>query len=278
MRYIRCMQWLLALAATGTVGTALSSCQNISGNELATSIAELTTANDDKETVAPAVPEISSQIPDNTPEGVVNMVMDAINQDDAATLAKYMAKSGENPIQAAEAAIADYKTYFLGSRLVGFHAVDESDPASQNTAESLANGGKRYELITEAGLAKEITVVQQADQLKVTGEFLDYSGMAKAKMSSFVGALQNRNAEQLAAALSTPQRSYSTYWAERAIANYQNRMNLDTVAFEFVDLNSVSQEFTYNVVSKAPEGYELEHYVTVTFGNGQVSIQDPWLP
>lgn len=268
MCYIRCMQWLLALAAMGTVGTSLSGCQNISGNELATSIAELTTANDE-EKVAPAVPEISSRIPDNTPEGVVNMVMDAINQGDAATLTKYMAKSGEDPIQAAEAAIADYKTYFLDGRLVGFQPVD---PANS------AEGVQRYELISEVGLTKEITVVQQADQLKVTDEFLDYSGMAKAKMSSFVGALQNRNAEQLAAALSTPQRSYSTYWAERAIANYQERMNLDTVAFEFIDLDSVNQEFTYNVVSKAPEGYELEHYVTVTFGNGQITIQDPWLP
>lgn len=267
MHYIRCTQWLLVLVALGTVGTALSGCQNISGNEIATSIAELATAKNN-ETVTPPVPEISSRIPDNTPEGVVNRVMDAINQGDAATLAKYMAKSGENPIQAAESAIADYKTYFLGGRLVSFQAVDPANSA----------GEQRYELISEVGLTKEITVVQQADQLKVTDEFLDYSGMAKAKMSSFVGALQNQNAEQLAAALSTPQYPYSTYWAERAIAYYQERMDLDSIAFEFVDLNAVSQEFTYNVVSKAPEGYELEHYITVTFGNGQVEIQDPWLP
>ncbi len=268
MRYIRYIKWLLALATIGTVGIALSGCQNISGNELATSIAELTTARDE-ETAAPPVPEISSQISDSTPDAVVNVAMDAINQGDAATLAKYMANSGDDPIQAAEAAIADYKTYFLGGRLVGFQPVDPADSAE---------GVQRYELISEVGLTKEITVVQQADQLKVTDEFLDYSGMAKAKMSSFVGALQNQNAEQLTAALSTPQYPYSTYWAERAIANYQERMNLDTVAFKFVDLNSVSQEFTYNIVSQSPEGYELEHYVTVTFYNGQITIQDPWLP
>ncbi|MGP1387186.1 MAG: hypothetical protein ACTS2F_26745 [Thainema sp.] len=272
------LKWLLALTVVGTVSTALSGCQDISGNELVTSIAELTFANNDKpeeeESADSSFPEVSAQVFDNTPNGVVNVVMDAINHGDAATLAKYMAKSSDDPIQAAEAAIADYQTYFLNSRLVGFQPIDAADAAAATGADSTS----RYELISEAGLTKEITVIQQADQIQVSDEFLDYSGMAKARMSSFVGALQNQNAEQLAAALSTPQATYSTAWAERAIALYQDRMNLDTLAFKFVDLEPFTQQFTYSVVSKTPEGYELTHDVTVTFGDGQVEIQDSWIP
>lgn len=267
MHHTRYRQWLLALFTLATLGIPLSGCQNFSSNELVTSIAELTTAESEETEVSE--PAISSHIPDNTPEGVVNRVMDAINQRDAATLAKYMANSGDNSVQAAEAAIADYKTYFLNGRLVDLQPLDPADAAE---------GPQRYELVSDTGLTKVITVVQQAEQLKVSDEFLDYSGLAKAQMSNFVAALQNQDAEQLAAALSTPRYPYSTYWAGRAIALYQERMNLDTLAFKFVDLNPATQQFTYSVVSETPEGYKLEHDVTVTFGDGQVSIQDAWLP
>lgn len=265
MRYAK---WFTALVVTGMIGTALYGCQRIPGGEIVPSIAELSSANETPE--RPSAPDVSSRIDDNTPDGVLNVVMDAINQGDAATLAEYMEKKGDDPVQAAQAAIADYQTYLFDSRLVGFQPI--------NAADSSSAAVKRYELITEAGLTKEIVVIQQADQIKVSDEFLDYSGMAKVRMSSFVAALQNQNAEQLAAALSTPQRSYSTYAAERAISSYQGRMHLDTLAFKFADLNEVAQQFTYTLVSTTPEGYEVEHDVTVAFGDGQIEIWDSWIP
>jgi hypothetical protein len=205
--------------------------------------------------------------PNEVTDTAVDQVIDAINSEDAATLATYLVSRDDAAgVDHAQAAIADYQTYFMGSRLVGFQRVGATVSNSQDAVQ--------YELLSELGLTKNIYVIPTEKKPLVYDEFLGYSGLAKAQLDAFVQALKNQDATQLAAAIST-NGGYSTAAAASAIATYDNRFDLDTMQFEFSDLNAVAQEFTYRITG-TKNGIAVEHYVTVSFADG-INIRDRWL-
>ncbi len=230
--------------------------------------------------VRPADPPAARAV-EGRASALAERLMRAINARDAATLSELSAIPPEIPDpDYGQAAIRDYDRYFGGS------AVDRVERVSSDAENATSGGDARlvFELIARNGTRKPVLIYYEArfDSMRVYDEFLRYSGRVHAYAGAIVEAIQASDAEDLAHLLSVDDLDFPVPLARKAISNYAERFDLETVELAFVGLEP-SDRFRYDrpflfSIRGTKDGRPQTNAVRVVIGDGLLSWQDPLIP
>lgn len=201
-------------------------------------------------------------------DALMSKVVDAINRGDAKFLSQYLRYGDEVNQAFARAAIADYRTYFNPRAIERFERVGEAP----YNPEAL-----QYKLYNRAGVNKEIFVSFQSNSVTLYDEFLTYSARAKNLLDGLIAAVQQQNARKLAAVLTPDDIDYPVSLAEQAIANYEEKLEPQTLNYSFIGLEDRRDRFIYEIAG-TQNGKPIQHRVKIVYGDGLVGLEDEWIP
>lgn len=231
--------------------------------------------------VEPAAPPTRGAVEERA-ERLAGRLMDAINDGDAAVLAELSAIPPEipDPAQGA-AALEDYRAYFGGSAVQGVEQVNRETSGGAWEGHDLR---LVYELVAANGIRKPVLVYYEArfDTLRAYDEFLRYSNRAHAYASAVVEAIRESDPEELAMLLTIDDVTYPLSLARDAIADYEERFDLETLTVTFTGLEprdrfSFDRAFLFSVRG-SKDGRTQSNSVRLTPGDGLLSWKDPLIP
>ncbi|HEX7069771.1 MAG TPA: hypothetical protein VF190_03150, partial [Rhodothermales bacterium] len=122
----------------------------------------------------------------------------------------------------------------------------------------------------------------QFDTMRVFDEFLRYSARAHEYAAEIVEAVRSRDAVALADLLTIDERVYPVPLAELAIANYEERFDLETLEAVFAGLEprnrfQFSRPFLFSMRG-SQDGNPQSHQARLVTEDGTMRWDDPLIP
>lgn len=173
----------------------------------------------------------------------------------------------------AQAAIADYKAIFGGSRI--HYKLDSVERPQDH---QMLEGIYKYLIYNDEGKKSTITFISSRDRVYIGSDiFLGYSWKAHNQLDGFIKALRNGNAKELAAALQEDDLHYPVSEAGKIISKYGEVFDLESINYKLTAITPDEQSFIY-VVSGNKNGQHFEHQFKVICSDGLTGIRDEWFP
>lgn len=203
---------------------------------------------------------------------IVEKFINALNAEEAQDILECLEpeKLGYYTVETVETAIMDFKTYFKNSPITHYSYLS-NNPNIPNSS--------KYELISESGDRLEINVVydEQEDISWISCEFLDYSYQTKHLLEKFTYALESESKILLTQILTLDDFDCSISDAAEIIEKYKEHFDLESLGYEFVDIDPRKQAFIYNITGEK-DGIAVEHPIEISYKDGIIMLNDSWIP
>lgn len=259
-----------ALPCTTASGLSLIRCGI---TEKGASASQITQILKNKQIKQPSTKEIA--------DAIMTKVIDAINRGDASVLAQYLDR-GDAGVEFATAALADYKYYFKGEKLVRFELDEVEESLASIHLKYKFFGSLKYKVYSSTGISKEIYVYQEGTEnavsrIRVYDDFLSYSARAKGLLKFFIKYIQQKNPQKLAGVLTIDDIDYPVVEAKKVILNYEAKFNVNTLKYRFDGVDSMTGGFLYTIYGLKGKK-TVENKVKVGHGDGLVGLSDKLIP
>ncbi|MEQ9672559.1 MAG: hypothetical protein RLO19_29955 [Coleofasciculus sp. G2-EDA-02] len=223
--------------------------------------------------------ETITQVPDDqiakplTPaaaDALIAATIEAINQENVNFFMPYLMER-DRASENVQAALEHYQAYFQGEEITDFErlGVEQLGKTGDKTPIQRFN----YRIFTPSGMSNSISVYQD-QSIRLDDQFLLYSVYANRLVERYFDAIQSQDIEKLGKFLNLEGTLFSQEDLRGIISKYEDLFSLDSLNYQFTDLESDRQQFIYTLSGKNGR----EHEIKVIYGDGLVSLHDNFIP